>query len=63
MYFHLSEVLVEEGRRVGRGELIGRVGQTGRATGPHLHFGVRWKGARIDPELLMAAPETLPSLP
>lgn len=56
MYFHFSEILVEEGERVGRGQQIGRVGQTGRATGPHLHFGVRWHGARIDPELLLGDP-------
>ena len=54
MYFHLKERLVERGDPVGRGELIGRVGQTGRATGPHLHFGLRWRGARIDPALLLA---------
>ena len=63
MYFHLSETLVETGDQVGRTEQIGRVGQTGRATGPHLHFGIRWKGARVDPELLLSAPEALPGLP
>ncbi|MFQ5598238.1 MAG: M23 family metallopeptidase [Nitrospiria bacterium] len=49
MYFHLSEITVEEGMMVQRGQGIGRVGQTGRVTGPHLHWGMRLNGARIDP--------------
>lgn len=53
MVFHLSRVLVEEGREVTAGEILGEVGATGRATGPHLHFGLRWRGARVDPALLL----------
>lgn len=49
MYFHLSEILVTEGNRIERGEVIGLVGSTGRSTGPHLHWGVRMLGARVDP--------------
>jgi murein DD-endopeptidase MepM/ murein hydrolase activator NlpD len=52
MYFHLQELLVRPGQRVAMGETIGRVGSTGRATGPHLHWGARLLGARIDPEEL-----------
>lgn len=52
MYFHLSRVDVRVGQQVRRGAVIGAVGATGRATGPHLHFGARWHGARIDPEPL-----------
>ncbi len=49
MYLHLSEILVEEGQLLERGELLGRAGATGRVTGPHLHWGTRVTGARIDP--------------
>ena len=59
MYFHLHEVFVEQGEEVSRGRLIGTVGSTGRSTGPHLHFGVRWQGARVDPSLLLGAPGTI----
>lgn len=51
---HLSEIAVEEGQRVVRGQLVGRVGATGRATGPHLHWGMNWHSkARLDPQLLL----------
>ncbi len=63
MYFHLSEMLAAEGEEVGRGQLLGKVGQTGRATGPHLHFGLRWRGARVDPRLLLGPPGDLPAVP
>jgi murein DD-endopeptidase MepM/ murein hydrolase activator NlpD len=53
MYFHLSEVLVKEGDRVSTGTLLGRVGSTGRSTGPHLHWGIRMNGARVDPLSLL----------
>ena len=49
MYFHLDKILVEVNQRVTKGEVIGLVGSTGRATGPHLHLGVRVNGARVDP--------------
>jgi murein DD-endopeptidase MepM/ murein hydrolase activator NlpD len=57
MYFHLREIRVAAGGEVEPGQVLGVVGQTGRATGPHLHFGVRWHRARIDPAWLLA-PET-----
>jgi murein DD-endopeptidase MepM/ murein hydrolase activator NlpD len=58
MSFHLSEVAVAEGDEIRSGQRIGAVGATGRVTGPHLHFAVRWHGARVDPALLLgtAAP-------
>ena len=62
MYFHLSEIAVEEGREVSRGDRLGSVGTTGRSTGPHLFFGARWHGARIDPKYLFADPAKIPSV-
>src|SRR3990172_3220321 len=53
LYFHLDSVTVAEGERVERGQTLGAVGATGRATGPHLHFGALVAGARIDPAALL----------
>ena len=61
MYMHLSRIDVKAGQRVARGERLGLSGATGRVTGPHLHFGFRWRGARVDPNLLLGDPATLPS--
>ena len=49
MYLHLSEILVAEGQLLERGELLGLAGATGRVTGPHLHWGIKVTGARVDP--------------
>jgi len=62
MYFHLDRIDVEAGQRVDRGLAIGTVGATGRVTGAHLHFGVRWHGARIDPELLFSETHEIPKV-
>lgn len=51
-FLHSSEILVHEGQQVKRGEPIGRIGSTGSATGPHLHWSMKWNDARIDPILL-----------
>jgi murein DD-endopeptidase MepM/ murein hydrolase activator NlpD len=61
-YFHLSEIKVQEGQQVKRGDTLGREGSTGRATGPHLWFGVRWHDARIDPKFLLEEPSRIPSV-
>lgn len=53
VYYHLSEVMVEEGLRVEKGEIIGLAGKSGRVTGAHLHFGFNLSGARVDPELVL----------
>jgi murein DD-endopeptidase MepM/ murein hydrolase activator NlpD len=53
LYFHLSSLRVREGYAVKRGELIGLSGATGRVTAPHLHVGVRWQGAYLDPQKLL----------
>ena len=52
-FLHASELLVKAGDHVRQGQVIGRVGATGRATGPHLHWGMKWNSARIDPKLLL----------
>lgn len=54
-YCHLSEVAVAVGGLVEAGEVIGASGQTGRATGPHLHFGAWVRGRSVDPRRLLAA--------
>jgi len=56
VYYHLKEFAVAEGQAVSRGDRVGSVGATGRATGPHLHFGVRVPGGRVDPTRLFALP-------
>ncbi len=53
MYFHLADFIASPGQLVAKGEPIARVGSTGRATGPHLHWGARLNGARINPEALL----------
>lgn len=62
MNFHLKSFSVKTGDEVKRGQPLGKIGATGRATGPHLHLGLRWLGKRIDPALLLDAPSKLPSV-
>ncbi|MEM7779670.1 MAG: M23 family metallopeptidase [Pseudomonadota bacterium] len=54
-YLHAHRIHVEEGQAVKQGEHIGDVGSTGRSTGPHLHWGLKWNDARFDP-ILLAGP-------
>lgn len=54
-FLHLARIDVKPGDTVRRGQLIGAVGMTGRATGPHLHWSLKWRDSRIDP-LLLAGP-------
>lgn len=54
IYMHLSKFDVKTGQRVRRGQLIALSGQTGRATGPHLHLSVRWQGEYLDPAKLFS---------
>ncbi|MFN2339358.1 MAG: peptidoglycan DD-metalloendopeptidase family protein [Gammaproteobacteria bacterium] len=53
MYCHLHEITVEPGQILRQGDRIGTVGKTGRATGPHLHWGVSLNDARVDPKLFL----------
>jgi murein DD-endopeptidase MepM/ murein hydrolase activator NlpD len=55
-FLHLSSALVRPGQAVHQGDPIGRVGATGRATGPHLHWSLVWNGARLDPASVASAP-------
>lgn len=52
-FLHLSRIDVRVGERVEQGQVIGLVGATGRATGPHMHWGMNWFGVRVDPQLLL----------
>jgi murein DD-endopeptidase MepM/ murein hydrolase activator NlpD len=60
IYMHLSKMEVKAGKKLAKGERLGLSGQTGRVTGPHLHMGVRWNGAYLDPTKLLGL--TLPNL-
>jgi murein DD-endopeptidase MepM/ murein hydrolase activator NlpD len=63
-FLHFSRIDVKVGQRVEKGEVLGLVGMTGRATGPHMHWGMNWFGVRVDPQLLLpAAAATPPARP
>jgi murein DD-endopeptidase MepM/ murein hydrolase activator NlpD len=53
-FLHCSDLVVHEGDTVVQGQLLGHVGMTGRATGPHLHWALSWRGRRLDPRLFAA---------
>jgi hypothetical protein len=55
-YMHLSRIDVKDGDVVAKGTVVGLAGATGRVTGPHLHWGARWNGARVNPQALLALP-------
>jgi murein DD-endopeptidase MepM/ murein hydrolase activator NlpD len=55
IYVHLGEVRVTAGQQLRQGQTLGTVGATGRATGPHLHWGVYWFDQAVDPALLVGA--------
>lgn len=56
VYIHLSEIDVAEGQLLSQGQQIGSVGATGRASGPHLHWGVNWFRVKLDPQALAIDP-------
>ena len=49
LYMHMKEIFVKKGQKVNQGDIIGAVGATGRATGPHLDIRLNWFGTRLDP--------------
>ena len=53
VYAHLDTFAVKQGERVKQGQAIGKVGATGRVTGPHLHWGANWAGVGVDPQLMV----------
>ncbi|MFQ5549775.1 MAG: M23 family metallopeptidase [Gemmatimonadales bacterium] len=53
-YFHLNEIAVQEGEQLRRGQILGWVGQTGRVTGPHLHWSARYGGFSVNPLSLLS---------
>jgi murein DD-endopeptidase MepM/ murein hydrolase activator NlpD len=48
-FLHCQRLEVKVGDRVMQGQRLGTVGATGRATGPHMHWGLKWRDARLDP--------------
>ena len=54
--FHMSALSVQAGDEVKRGQTLGKVGATGRTSGTHLHLGIRWLAARVDPQPLLDSP-------
>jgi murein DD-endopeptidase MepM/ murein hydrolase activator NlpD len=54
-FLHASKLVVKEGDVVRQGQYIGNIGMTGRATGPHLHWSLKWNEARLDPLLFTGA--------
>jgi murein DD-endopeptidase MepM/ murein hydrolase activator NlpD len=61
-YFHLKTISVKPNQTVTKGQSVGTAGETGRTTGPHLHFGARWHGAKINPGYLLIDPSDIPSV-
>jgi murein DD-endopeptidase MepM/ murein hydrolase activator NlpD len=57
VYAHMAKIEVREGETVHQGDVLGTVGRTGRATGPHVHFGINVRGVGVDPAQVLPPPE------
>ncbi len=57
-FLHLSKILVKEGQTVRKGQVVAKMGATGRVTGPHLDWRMNVRGKRVDPQLIVAPMET-----
>lgn len=57
IYAHLRHMAVTEGTKISTGDVLGEVGETGRATGPHLHWGLYWHNIALDPKLFLTENE------
>lgn len=57
LYLHMSSIAVKKGQKVKRGDLIGRIGNTGASTGPHLHYATYFHGVPVDPDILSRIPK------
>jgi murein DD-endopeptidase MepM/ murein hydrolase activator NlpD len=55
MFCHMSKIDVSPGQQLARGAVVGKVGATGRATGPHMHWNVSLNDARVDPAIFIGA--------
>lgn len=60
-FLHCSALAVKAGETVRQGQVIGRIGATGRATGPHLHWSLKWRDSRVDPELFVPPMPKVPA--
>ena len=61
VYCHLSRIKVNPGQRVKQGQMVGKIGATGRTTGPNLHWTVRLNGAAVDPHVFLGANAPAPT--
>ena len=58
VYIHMSQIQVELGQRVKAGQRIGSIGASGRASGPHLHWGLNWFDVKLDPQQLLVSDQS-----
>lgn len=62
LYYHLDSRAVSRGEQINRGDLVGRIGTTGKSTGPHLHFEVRVHAVYVDPQMFLDGIYSLPKI-